>query len=105
MPDHDPERALTLADFTPALGDRFDAVPDEGAPPMTLTLTAADPLPAGGYPGAARAPFALAFRGDGAVVLPQRIHRLRHAAMGEMAMFLVPIARDAAGVTYEAVFN
>jgi hypothetical protein len=50
------------------------------------------------------APFTLLF--DGPYGLPQRIYRLEHATLGQMELFLVPIApgRDGAA-RYEAVFN
>lgn len=35
----------------------------------------------------------------------QMMRRLRHAALGEMNIFLVPFKRDDAGLRYEAVFN
>lgn len=51
-----------------------------------------------------RTPFSLFFLGP--VLLPQRIYRLNHDAFAEpMDIFLVPIAGDAAGFTYEAVFT
>ena len=37
--------------------------------------------------------------------LPQRIYRLEHAELGGLDLFLVPIGRDASGITYEAVFT
>ena len=49
--------------------------------------------------------FSLYFRGPGDVLLPQHIYRLEHEAMGEMDIFLVPVARDAEGFRYEAVFS
>ncbi|HZB44399.1 MAG TPA: hypothetical protein VE360_04120 [Pyrinomonadaceae bacterium] len=49
--------------------------------------------------------FSLYFRGPADVPLPQRIYRVEHAAMGEMDIFLVPVARDADGFRYEAVFS
>ena len=52
----------------------------------------------------ARTPFSLFFLGP--VLLPQQIYRLTHDGFGEpLDIFLVPIARDASGFTYEAVFT
>jgi hypothetical protein len=49
--------------------------------------------------------FSLQFRGPPTIVLNQQIHRLEHAALGLLDIFLVPIGQDAQGVYYEAVFN
>ena len=49
--------------------------------------------------------FSITFRGPAAFVLEQRIRQLEHAQMGAFDIFLVPVARDGAGVYYEAVFN
>jgi hypothetical protein len=38
-------------------------------------------------------------------VLPQRIYGLRHATLGAMPIFLVPIGREGEVTTYQAVFN
>jgi uncharacterized protein DUF6916 len=49
--------------------------------------------------------FSLRFRGDREKVFPQRIYPMKHDAIGELELFLVPIARDDSGTFYEAVFN
>ena len=49
--------------------------------------------------------FTLLFRGALPGWLPQRIYRLRHPALGELDIFLVPLGPDAGGFRYEAVFN
>ena len=49
--------------------------------------------------------FAIRFRGPLATFLEQRIYHLEHDVLGEMDIFLVPIAREADGFRYEAVFN
>lgn len=63
------------------------------------TLAMCEPL------GHARDVHTIVFRGAPEAVPPQRIYRLEHAAIGASAIFLVPIGRDARGVTYEAVFT
>lgn len=35
----------------------------------------------------------------------QLMRRMRHAALGEMTIFLVPVKLDSSGLYYEAVFN
>jgi hypothetical protein len=49
--------------------------------------------------------FSLLFRGDRNYVFPQQIFPLKHDAIGELELFLVPVGRDETGTFYEAVFN
>lgn len=49
--------------------------------------------------------FALIFRGPGDFYLPQQTYQMEHEQMGTFDLLLVPIAQDADGFTYEAVFN
>jgi hypothetical protein len=49
--------------------------------------------------------FALTFCGPLALPLPQHLYDLQHPKLGEFALFLVPIGKDAQGYYYEAVFN
>ena len=52
-----------------------------------------------------RQPFALVFRADRNLRLPQGIYKMRNAQLGEMEIFLVQVAADANSSTFEAVFN
>jgi hypothetical protein len=93
---------LTVERFAPAVGDAF-ALHGATPEPLRLTLEAARP---GDSPGqCTRAPFSLSFRGPAEPVLPQRIYRLEHAGLGTLEIFLVPVAHDATGTEYEAVFG
>ncbi|HSK72350.1 MAG TPA: hypothetical protein VK892_11675, partial [Pyrinomonadaceae bacterium] len=49
--------------------------------------------------------YSLFFLGNGDFMLPQGTYRLNHERLGEMEIFLVPVAREAEGFKYEAVFN
>jgi hypothetical protein len=49
--------------------------------------------------------FSLFFSGVRNPLLPQQIICLRHAQLGDMELFLVPVAQDQEHTTYEAVFN
>lgn len=76
---------------------------------LTLTLTGlqrlGDPVPAEDTDGPApRQPFSLVFGGPLETQLGQGTYALRHDALGVLAIFLVPIARDAEAMRYEAVF-
>ena len=98
------ERQLVFEDFADKVGDVF-AVSEQSVPAIALTLTEAEPLSERyGLPGA-RPPFSLIFTGNDPRVLPQRLYRLEHGAMGAVTIFLVPIAKGPQGVTYQAVFN
>lgn len=50
-------------------------------------------------------PFHLRFRGPSRPRLPQRTYLLDHPVLGRHEVFLVPIAEDGDGRTYEAVFT
>ena len=62
-------------------------------------------MPADKRFAALRAPFSLLFRNHSALIFPLQTYMVRHSALGEFALFLVPIARDATGFIYQAVFN
>jgi hypothetical protein len=49
--------------------------------------------------------FSLIFRSGTQAHVPQAIYTLRHPALGEMDVFLVPIGPDDVGMRYEAIFN
>jgi len=86
--------------FAPHVHSAFQAVPD-GGEPFELELI--------GVVGRLRTPqqeaFSLLFHGPADPFLPQGTVRLRHARLGELDIFLVPVARDGDGYQYEAVFN
>jgi Domain of unknown function (DUF6916) len=93
---------LTLEIFAERVGDPFRI---RASGELTLetrlleaTAVSAVPSPAG------RVPFSLIFRGPGQPILPQRIYRLEHDALGDLDLFLVPLAPDADGARYQAVF-
>ena len=95
---------LTRESFAPHVGSEF-RLPVEGRASVSLTLIEATALgpPRAGAP--ARAPFSLVFRGPRAPMLPQRIHRLEHDALGPLEIFIVPIGPDGEGMRYEAIFT
>ena len=93
---------LTLADFSPLQGGRFDLnAGDDGWVPLALIeANALTP-----HPSAVRAPFSLVFEGPAQPLLPQATYGLAHPTLGPLDIFLVPVARSPAGIRYEAVFN
>jgi hypothetical protein len=78
--------ALTADDFAPHLHERFVLSP------LELELVEVT--------GAGR-PFSLVFRGPAEPLLPQRIHRVEHPALGPLDLFLVPVGPG----SYEAIFT
>jgi hypothetical protein len=75
----------------------------KGAPSLNVRLTEVRSL---GAPRAGgREPFALEFRADASVRLPQRIYTVSHAQLGTMEIFLVQVGADSAGAYFEAVFT
>ena len=53
----------------------------------------------------ARTPFSLYFMAPAELVLPQGIRPLVHDELGELDIFLVPVAREPEGIRYQAVFT
>ena len=78
-------------------------IDEPGAPAIELTLTEVENLR--NYAKLAREPFFLVFTTRGDFVLPQRLYTLRHAELGQMPIFLVPIGRQGDVTSYQAVFN
>lgn len=94
---------LTIETFRDRVGDTFrdtDAgIAYELRKVEDLTETARHVAEGG------RTPFSVTFRGPAEPVVPQGIRPLAHDDLGELEVFLVPVARDADGVSYEAVFT
>jgi hypothetical protein len=93
---------LTLQHFAGCVNETFVASLRDGT--VDFTLVEARPLPARGNPGA-REPFTLLFLNRAPVLFPQQIYPMRHPRLGEVGIFLVPIAQNRDGFVYEAVFN
>ncbi len=92
---------LTIEQFAGCLNETFVASIDDGS--IDFRLVEVRPLPARGAE-AFRAPFSLLFHNGAAVVLPQQTYRMRHARLGELGIFLVPVAMNREGFVYQAVF-
>lgn len=100
--------AWSLEQFEPRVGESFAV--EVGLPePLRIVLREAARLPvrrppAGDLPGG-RDGFQLLFEGEGPYRLVQLTHRLHHEALGELDIFLVPIAGDGDRFTYQAIFS
>jgi len=98
------DRTLVYEDFADKVGEVF-TIREDGVPAIALELTEATPLNPAFAPRGARPPFSLLFVAEDPRVLPQRIYRMAHQALGDLAIFIVPVGKDAQGVTYQATFN
>lgn len=95
---------LTLEHFAGCVNEPFSAALN--GMDVEFVLVEARPLPPPPpTANAARAPFSLLFRNTSPVLFPQQIYPMRHARVGEVGVFLVPIAQERAGFLYQAIFN
>jgi hypothetical protein len=86
--------------LTEHVGSGFEVM-DDPAGIFTVTLTEI----AGHVKTERNETFSLLFHGPPDRFMPQGIHRLKHAKLGELDIFLVPTAQDKDGFQYESVFN
>jgi hypothetical protein len=93
--------ALTADDFEPLIGSEFRRTADDGYE-TSLRLVEVNRRERRWED---REGFALLFRDPGEICLPQGLHLLRHETLGELEIFLVPVARTDAGWEHEAVFT
>ena len=96
------EIRLTRELFNDRVGQTW-VVDEPQAPAIELTLTEVEGLR--NFAKLEREPFSLLFTTRGSFVLPQRNYGLRHAELGQMAIFLVPVGRAGEVTTYQAIFN
>ena len=69
---------------------------------VALTVVETHDLPS---PSPRAAPFSVVLEGPATPLLPQAIYPMLHPRHGRLDLFVVPIARDAAHVRYEVIFN
>jgi hypothetical protein len=91
--------ALTIDYFSGHVGTAYEI--EAGGGTYSLTLEEARPLP---HSIRESGSFALLFRGPADPVLPQSIYSFRREG-GDADIFITPVARDASGTQYEAIFN
>jgi len=92
---------LALARFEAALDTSFEVESPPTARPLSLRLFAVTPRNA--PPGYEQ--YSALFKGPAEPLLPQATYVMKHPAFGELPLFIVPVGRDASGVTYEACVN
>jgi hypothetical protein len=93
---------LTLEHFSGCVNETFTAALNEGE--IEFVLVEARPIEQR-MPNAMRVPFSLLFRNTAVFLFPQQIYQMRHPRIGEVGIFLVPIAREREGFLYQATFN
>lgn len=91
---------LDLAAFQQHLHTRFRC---EAGGAVLVELELIEAVDSGSSPKAER--FSLLFRGPLATPLEQATYPMEHDVLGQLAIFIVPIEREAEGFVYEAVFN
>lgn len=87
---------LARARFEAALDTRFEVELPGTALSLHLFEITARPAPVG------YEQYSALFRGPATPMLKQATYVLRHPAFGDLPLFIVPVARDASTVTYEA---
>jgi hypothetical protein len=93
---------LTLEHFAGCLNETFKA--SIGGSPIDFVLVEACPIPLK-YKDAPRAPFSLLFLNTASLLFPQQIYQMSHPKLGEVGIFITPIAQNRDGFVYQAVFN
>lgn len=91
---------LTHDQFADKLGTTYQVAPGAGGA-VALTLRAFEPLTDSGRPGGS---FRLEFVGPSAPYLPQAIYSFVEDGAEPIDIFIVPVAAEAGGLVYEAVF-
>lgn len=94
---------LTVAQFQPEVGSAFTISFTDAR--FDLELREATALKYHDPRIHARHPFSLLFVCPDERVLEQGAYVIEHERLGMLEIFIVPIAADADGVHYEAVFN
>jgi hypothetical protein len=95
--------SLTEQEFAQHVGTNFQLSLDRH--PIELKLSEVKGYPAGPNEQGGMERFSLFFEGPSDPQLPQAVYRLTHEQMGDVDIFLVPIAKVGEGFRYEAVFN
>ena len=91
---------LHYEDFVPHIKTRFQMQVDESTTLEIELISVEDKSPS-----PRQEQFLLTFRAPLEAPPQQSLYQLRHEKLGSGRLFLVPIARDGDGLTYEAVFN
>jgi hypothetical protein len=94
----------TEADFSKYVNTNF-RVELVSPHPIDLKLIAVVRRESGPTEQAGMERFSTVFAGPTDIFLPQNTYQMTHPEMGKFEVFLVPIAQEADGFRYEAVYN
>jgi hypothetical protein len=94
--------SVSFERFETCVGSDFVGV--EGSGTTRFALVEAQPLREAGVRGTG-APFSLLFSASDGAATEQGTYRLRHPDLGDVDIFLVPVAQGETGLLFEAVFN
>jgi hypothetical protein len=92
--------SLTRESFAENVNTKFRLPVAEGHPPEIELIEVSELSRSG-----AAERFSLVFRGALDFFLEQRTYHLEHERLGAFDLFITPIAREAEGFRYEAIFN
>jgi hypothetical protein len=100
---------LAIETFADRVGEPFELITEAGET-AEVVLSSCEPtpftVPADWSDTVERTPFELLFHELGAErFAPQQIFTLRHAELGELELFMVPLGPDERGMRYEAVIS
>jgi len=96
----DTDVIYSFGTYRPLVGSEFEIQPAEGGESVAVELAEAIERPSNGEC------FSLLFRGPPGARLDQRTYRVEHPAVGEFALFLVPLGFAADGrPELEAIVN
>ena len=101
-----PTRPVTRSLLQPHVGEVFRVETGTGST-VVLTLAEVGDLPSARAAGAVGSDqsFAAVFQTTAGTMLSQGTYDLRHAKLGTLTMFLVPVDRPSTTASYEAIFN
>ena len=99
-----PARPISFEMFRAALNSRFRAATPAGMELELIQAVAGRNSPAR-LGSQTFETFSLIFSGPETPMLDQAIHILEHEQLGQVQLFLVPIANVGGSIHYEAVFN
>lgn len=95
---------ITEHTFAGLVGARLEAAEEPGGPSLA-TLEVRESVPVGRVAEGMRRSVSVLFDGPDEAPLVQGVYWLRHQDLGELGIFLVPIARKDSALQYEAVFG
>lgn len=91
-------------DFEPHAGSTF-TIGDQAGSVVALRLAEVTELREYRRNAETRMPFSLLFEAGDVRMTEQGLYRMNHPVMGELVIFLVPVARGETGLLFEATFN